>query len=159
MKKPLYMHLFVALVWLFLSGNPTFGNFAVAFVGTFCLLALFRKAIGCEPYIRRVRGLIVFLVLFIREVIHANVAIMLLTMKRDAKDVHGEFIQYCVEDLTDFESLLIAYCIGLSPGTIAADRSEDGKYLVLHTFGIGDADSTRRIIDRTLRDRILAFTR
>ncbi len=158
-KNPVIMHLMVALVWLFLSGNPSTGNFLIAFVATYLLMALFRKAIGCEPYIKRVKGFIRFLVFFIGEVISSNLRIMRVALQKDAPHIHGEYIDYEVTGLTEFEILLISYCIALSPGTMVAGKSEDGRYLVIHTFASGDPDEVRALIDRTLKYSILAFTR
>jgi multicomponent Na+:H+ antiporter subunit E len=158
-KNPLIMHLLVALVWLFLSGNPSTGNFLIAFVVTYLLMALFRKAIGCESYIKRVRSLIRFLVYFVGEVVSSNLRIMRVALQKDAPHIHGEYIEYEIAGLTEFEVLLISYCIGLSPGTMVAGKSEDDRHLIIHTFASGSPDEVRALIDRTLKYSILAFTR
>lgn len=155
----LVMHLLVALVWLFLSGNTTTGNFFVALVGTYGLLALFRKAIGCEEYVVRVRAFILFIYRFTCEVIRANLHIMRVALTPGAGKIPGDFVHYNIADMTDFEVLLLSYCISLSPGTMVADRNDDATILVLHAFACGGPDEVRALIDRTLRDNILAFTR
>lgn len=159
MNRPFIMHLLVAMVWLFLSGNATFGNFLVALVITFALLALFRKAIGCENYVKRVMALLRFLPRFFLEVVVSNLRVMRMALRRDARKLRGRFIRYDVTGLTDFEVLLIAQCIGLSPGTMAADRSEDGRHLILHVFGPDHPARVRKKIDSSLKAHILAFTR
>lgn len=153
------MHLLVAMVWLFLSGNATFGNFLVALVVTFALLALFQKAIGCENYVKRVIALLRFLPRFTLNIVFSNLRVMRMALRRDAGKIRGSFVHYDVAGLTDFEVLLIAQCIGLSPGTMAADRSEDGRDLILHVFGPDDPATVRGKIDSTLKASILAFTR
>jgi multicomponent Na+:H+ antiporter subunit E len=120
------VHIMVALVWLFLSGNMTTGGFLVALLGTYFLLMLFRKAIGCESYVRRVRAFFAFFFGLLTEIVLSNLRIIRICLSKEAPDIEGEFIEYDVKGLTDFEVILIAYCIGLSPGTMAADRSEDG---------------------------------
>lgn len=130
----------------------------LALVGTYGLLALFRKAIGCEAYVKRVRAFFVFVVGVVFEIIRSNLRIMWVSLSRNAGFIEGQFVDYDVSGLSEFEVLLISYCIGLSPGTMVADRSEDGNTLVLHIFAT-DADDARKVINRTLRDNILAFTR
>lgn len=158
MKNFGIVHIMVALVWMFLSGNLTTGGFLVALVGTYFLLVVFRKAIGCESYVRRVRAFFVFVFGLLWEIVLSNVRIMLVALSREAPKIRGEFINYDVRGLTDFEILLISYCIGLSPGTVAADLSDDKETLILHIFAT-DRDEACEIIDRTLKNSILKFTR
>lgn len=155
----LVMHLLVALVWLFLSGNTTSGNFFIALLGTYGLLVLFRRAIGCEDYVQRVRAFVLFIFRFMHEVIRANLHIMHVALTREGGKIPGDFVHYNIADMTDLEVLLLSYCISLSPGTMVADRSDDNTILVLHAFACGSPDEVRALIDRTLRDNILAFTR
>lgn len=158
MKNVGTMHFLVALVWLFLSGNMTTGSFIVALTGTYFLLALFRKAIGCEAYVRRVRAFFIFFFGLLLEIVRSNVHIIRECMTSRAATIEGEFIKYDVKGLTDFEILLISYCIGLSPGTVVADRSKDRQTLILHIFTM-NAEQARTVVDRTLKHRILKFTR
>lgn len=159
MKSPGLIHLLVALVWLFLSGNSTTGSFVVALVGTYLLLSLFKKAIGCEAYVRRVRAFFVFLAKLIQEIVLSNLRIMKIGIMPGAGTVEGDFMDYDVSELTSFETLLVSYCIGLSPGTMVADKSRDGKILVIHIFPSSNPDEVRATIDRTLKHTILGFTR
>lgn len=158
-KNPGLIHLLVALVWLFLSGNSTTGSFLVALVGTYFLLSLFKKAIGCESYVRRVRAFFIFLGKLFVEIVLANLYIMKVAIMPKAGFVEGGFLYYDVSELTNFETLLVACCIGLSPGTMVADKSEDKKTLIVHIFPANDPEKVRETIDRTLKHNIMAFTR
>jgi multicomponent Na+:H+ antiporter subunit E len=158
MINPVVLHLFIALVWFFLSGNQTVANFLVAFLCTFALMALFRKAIDCEGYIRRTVAFYRFIVHFILDIIASNLRIMRVAISREAGRRHGRFIEYDVAGLTDLEVLLISQCIGLSPGTMVAERV-GGERLVIHTFATGEPHEVRASLDRTLKSGILGFTR
>ena len=158
MINPVVLHLFIALVWFFLSGTQTVANFLIAFLCTFALLALFRKAIGCEGYIRRMGAFCKFIVHFILDIIASNIRIMRVAISREAGQRHGRFIEYDVSGLSDVEILLIAQCIGLSPGTMVAERAGEGR-LIIHTFATGEPHEVRASLDRTLKSGILAFTR
>lgn len=153
------MHLLVTLVWLFVIGTITLANFVIAMIVTFFLLSLFRRAIGCEDYVRRVNAFFSFSVGFIREIIISNVRVMRVAMQRNASRLKGCFIGYDVEDLTEFEILLLAQFIGLSPGTMVAEMSEDKKHLILHAFPATTAEEIQHKLDSTLKKGILSFTR
>lgn len=158
MRSPFIMHLALTLVWLFLSGIPTLGNFLVALVATFILLSLFRRAIGCQDYVRRVSAFAVFVLRFLVEVIHSNVRIVSIALRRGAKRVKGCYVQYDVEGLSDLEVFLIAQCIGMSPGSMAAER-EGKKYLILHCYPAAPAPEIQKRFDAILKRGILSFTR
>jgi multicomponent Na+:H+ antiporter subunit E len=159
MTNPFIMHLLVAMVWVFLSGRATFDGFLLAMALTFGLLFLFQKPLHCEHYVRRVNGVALFLIFFLGDVIVSNLRIMRIAVQRNASALRGQFIPYSIEGLRDFEVLLIAHCINLCPGTVVADRTEDGQYLILHVFGTSHPDTVPQELDDTLKKRILNFTR
>jgi multisubunit Na+/H+ antiporter MnhE subunit len=153
------MHLLVAMVWLFLSGNTTLGGFLVGLVSGFALLALFRRAIRCETYVRRVSSLLIFVVCFARELVVSSLRIARVALQPGAGDVKGCFVRYEAPGLSDLEVMLLAHCISLTPGTTTVTRTEDRQGLILHAFAGGSPDELQRSIDATLKEGILAFTR
>lgn len=159
MKNPFIVHMLVALVWLFLSGNTSLGNFFLAIVLTFILLALFRKPLHCEHYIRRSLAFGAFLRALIFDIVASNLRITRVVLQRDAARIEGSFVHYNVGGLTEFEVLILSLCIGLSPGTMVADRSDDRSELILHVFAAGSDEEIRRKLDSTLKKDILSFTR
>ena len=158
MINPVVLHLFVTLVWFFLSGTQTVANFLIAFFCTFALLVLFRKAIGCQEYVRRTVAFYRFIVRFGLDILASNLRIAGVAISRGAEKKQGRFIEYDVAGLTDLEILLISQCIGLSPGTMVAERVGEGC-LVIHIFATGTPDEVRAALDRTLKSGILSFTR
>ncbi|WP_169809613.1 Na+/H+ antiporter subunit E [Terrimicrobium sacchariphilum] len=153
------MHLLIALVAMFLSGNTTLGGLALGLVGGFALMALFRSALGCQHYIRRVVAVLAFGFIFLQQVVSSNLRLVGAVLRRDAGSLEGEYISYSVEGLTKLEVLLIAQCISLTPGTIVADKSADGRALILHTFASGSPEEIRNALDEGLKRPILAITR
>ena len=157
--KALIMHLLVAFVWLFLSGNTTLGGFLSGLIAGFLLLALFQRALQAQDYVRRVIAFARFTVLFLKEIVVSNLRIAQVALRPNARRIHGEFMAYNVEDLTKFETLLLCYCVSLTPGTTVAGKSEDERAIVLHAFASGTPEEICEHIDQTLRKYILAFTR
>lgn len=157
--KALIMHLLVAFVWLFLSGNTTLGGFLGGLIAGFLLLALFQRALQAQDYVRRVIAFARFTVLFLKEIVISNIRIAQVALHPNARRIHGEFMAYNVEDLTKFETLLLCYCVSLTPGTTVAGKSDDERAIVLHAFASGPPEEICEHIDRTLRKYILAFTR
>ncbi len=157
--KALIMHLLIAFVWLFLSGNTSLGGFISGLIAGFLLLALFQRALQAQDYVRRLLAFARFAVLFLREVVISNLRIASTALHPQVRRIRGEFMAYNVEDLTKFEILLLCYCLSLTPGTTVAGKSVDERAIVLHAFASGTPQEISEHIDRTLRKYILAFTR
>lgn len=153
------IHLVIALVWMFLSGNTTLGGLIAGLLGGFVLMKVFQNALGCRDYIRRVVAAGFFLGRFLLLIAASNLRIARTALRRDAGSIRGEFIPYSLEGLTSFETLILCQCIGLTPGTIVAQQSEDGATLILHAFASGTPDEIRHSLDEELKRGILAFTR
>jgi len=158
MKAPI-MHLLIAFVWLFLSGNTSLGGFFSGLIAGFLLLALFQRALETQDYVRRVVAFGRFTLLFLREVVVSNIRIARLALYPKVGSIRGEFMAYNVEDLTKLEILLLCYCVSLTPGTTVAGKSADERSIVLHAFASGTPEEISEHIDQTLRKYILAFTR
>jgi multicomponent Na+:H+ antiporter subunit E len=153
------VHLFIALVWMFLSGNADIGGLGTGLLAGFLLLALFRKALGCEDYVRRVMSALFFGYRFIWQIVDANMRIARVALQRNAGTIRGQFMSYSIEELSEFETLLLCWCISLTPGTTVADRDLTGRTLILHAFASGEPDEISQRLDHDIKNRILAFTR
>ncbi|RYD61803.1 MAG: hypothetical protein EOP84_35285 [Verrucomicrobiaceae bacterium] len=157
--KALIMHLLIAFVWLFLSGNTSLGGFVIGLLAGFLLLALFQRALEAQDYVRRLVAVARFAVVFLREVAISNIRIARIVLRPKVRHIRGEFMAYNVEDLTKFETLLLCYCVSLTPGTTVAGKSEDERAIILHAFASGTPGEISEHIDQTIRKYILAFTR
>jgi|GEM_PF-652488 multisubunit Na+/H+ antiporter MnhE subunit len=153
------IHFVIALSWMFLSGNTTLGGLIAGLIGGFIMMRVFQNPLGCRDYIRRVVAAVVFLGRFLLMIVISNLRIARAALRRDAASLQGEFITYPIGDLNHFETLIICQCIGLTPGTIVAEQSEDGTVLILHAFASGTPEEIRHSLDQELKRGILAFTR
>ena len=152
------MHLLVAFVWIFLLGNQTLGGLLIGLFAGYLLLAIFKRALLCESYVRRTNALAAYAVYFIKEVVLSNFRIAMVAISRKPSAVKGNFIAYDVEGMTTFEILLLSHCLNLTPGTIVASRSYDKAEIVIHTFAVGKAEQVRVSID-DMKSRIQRFSR
>jgi multisubunit Na+/H+ antiporter MnhE subunit len=100
-----------------------------------------------------------FGVIFLRELLLANLAIARAVLFGRNEKLNPNFITYDVTGLTRAEIFLLSQCITLTPGTLTVEVSEDFTTLVLHVFDVPDPDAVRRAIDRKLKEPMLAFTR
>jgi multicomponent Na+:H+ antiporter subunit E len=153
------LNLTIAIMWLLLSTKPSSVVFGVGYLIGFALVAAFRTIIGGENYVRRTLAFLVFLLVFTREFLVANVKVAGTVLFRSREALRPNFITYDVTGLSRAEILLLSYCISLTPGTTTVDVVPDFNTLILHALDADQPDRTRAEIDRTLKQSILAFTR
>lgn len=152
------MHLLVAFVWVFLIGNLSLGGLVGGLVAGYLLLAIFRRALNCENYVRRTKAFAGYAIFFVKEIVLSNVRIAMVALSKDPTSHKGRFIAYNVQNMTTLEIIILSHCLNLTPGTIVAKRSYDKCEIVVHTFAIGEPDAVRIGIGK-MKDRILRFTR
>lgn len=153
------LNLTIATMWLLLSSQPSGAVFVVGYIVGFLLVAAFRSVIRAENYVRRTLAFLVFLLVFTREFLVANVKVAGTVLFRSRETLRPNFITYDVTGLTRGEILLLSYCISLTPGTTTVDVAPDFNTLILHALDADQPDQARAEIDRTLKHSILAFTR
>lgn len=157
--RSLGLNLFIAVMWLFLSSEPSLAGFVVGFLIGFVLLAAFKPVAGSHDYIRRSVAFIRFLGRFACEFLVANAKVAWAVLARSRRSFHPDFLSYDVTGLTRPEILLLSYCVSLTPGTTTVEISEDFSSLTLHALDADRPDEVRAAIDHRLKGPILAFTR
>jgi multicomponent Na+:H+ antiporter subunit E len=89
--------------------------------------------------------LIKFIVIFVWEVILANVNIMLTVLKPNL-DLNPAIIALPLDIDSDMEITLLANMITLTPGTLSLDVSDDRRTLYVHCVHADDPERTKREI-------------
>jgi len=153
--KGLLWNVLLALVWLALSGSFSGWNLLFGFVLSYGILAVLERNIpALRGYPQRLSHVAIFLFFFIQEMIRANlrVAFDILT-----PTVHMQpgVIALELEAKTEFEIMLVANFISLTPGTLSLDVSDDHRMLFIHAMFAQDEAAlyaSLKTIERRLLD-------
>ena len=153
MTRMLLLNLFLALVYVALTGEMTEVNFLIGFGLGFLVVTLYCRAVGIASYPRKYFQLFSFLVYFLRILIVANleVAWEIIT---PGWNMSPRIIRYPVHELTPVQITTLANAISLTPGTLTTDVDEDGEYLYVHCMYGADREQTIRSLDE-LKDRLV----
>mgnify|MGYP004545171491 CR=1 FL=1 len=154
MMNPFVANLLLAIVWLVITGGFSLANLLFGFVLGAGSLFLIREPIGAQGYFqhgRKVLGLILFLI-YDLAVSAWRVANIVLSPRLDVRP--GVFL-YRHRVKTDFEIALLSNLVGLTPGTLIFDISDDGTTLFVHALDCTDPDARRREIAEGFEQRIL----
>lgn len=112
-----------------------------------------------RPWPLRIVGFVVFVVLFTRELLVANIAIAKAALFQKRSDFAPGFVTYSLAGLSRLEVLLLTHTITLTPGTASVMISEDFSELTVHAFDVRDPDAVRASIKNGLEKPLLAWTR
>jgi multicomponent K+:H+ antiporter subunit E len=146
---------FLVLFWLILANRWTFGSLVLA-VFLAVVIPLLTSAWWPErPRLKRPLGLIAYLGIVIWDVIVSSfqVARIILFMPRD--QIRSAFVTVPV-DLKSPEAIsMLAGTITMTPGTLTADFSADGRSLLIHSLHAPDPDEVRDGIKSRYEARLM----
>lgn len=152
------LNFMLAFVWMFLSSNFTAAGFLVGFVLGMILLIIMRRFFTTRLYIGRVWAIIKLCLLFLKELILANIQVLKVVLKPKL-DMQPAFFAYPTVLKQDWEITLLSSLITLTPGTVVVHVSDDAKTLYVHAIDIGDVDEAVASIRDSFEKAILEVSR
>ena len=158
MSFQILLNLFLAFLWMFLSSNYSLSRFIIGFLLGLVVIITFRKFFKSRLYIDRVWSVIKLSFLFIKELILANVSVLVLVL-RPRLELQPAFFKYDTKLTEDWEITLLSSLITLTPGTVVVHVSDDSKSLYIHVLDSNDIDETIDSIKNTFEKAILEVSR
>lgn len=135
------INVLLAALWMMLSDTYTFGAFVFGYLfGILFVLVALPLLPGKHLYLRPVWKSLILAVIFMKELILANIDVILIVIQ---KEIHNKpaFFAYPTDLDKDWEISLLSQLITLTPGTIVVAISDDKKTLYIHSIDFSDIDS------------------
>jgi multicomponent Na+:H+ antiporter subunit E len=109
-------------------------------------------------WIRKIFGFLRFLLFYTKEVVLANLRVAhdVLTVRDHANPA---IIAFELDARTDFEILLVANLISMTPGTLSMDVSTDRKTLYIHAMFVDDVEALKKDLKINFEGRVLGLLR
>lgn len=140
-----YLSLMLLVIWLLLVNTTAPGHIVL---GTLLaiLVPRYTTTFWSDPP-RKVRllPLLRYTLLLIGDIIVANVQVAILILG-PASRLRPAFVHYPLTLQSEFAITLLASTISLTPGTVTADVSADGRGLLLHALDLEDEEALIRHI-------------
>lgn len=149
----------LALAWILLSGSFTIPNLVLGFLLGWAALYLIREQVARSRTITPTWHVFPLMLLFAKELVLSawKVAVLVLTPRMAPKP--GIFAYPLTVD-RDFEIVLLANLITLTPGTLSVDVSADRRTLFVHAIDCADPQSAIEDIRNGFERKIMkAFRR
>ena len=146
-------------MWMLVLNELSVGGFLLGlFLGT--LVPLFTAPFWPErPPVRYGWPLIAYGLLVIGDIIVANFQVARLILFRRNRDLRSCWLSIPL-DLQSAEAItVLAGTISLTPGTVSADISTDGRHLLVHALDTGDPEAEVARIKARYERRLMEIFR
>ncbi|WP_413376681.1 Na+/H+ antiporter subunit E [Alkalihalobacillus sp. 1P02AB] len=158
MAFQILLNLLIAFAWVNFQHSYTGVDFLVGYVIGIFILFFLRRFMKFDFYMRRVWAIIKLAVLFIVELIKANIDVVRVVLKPKLDNQPG-IVAVPTKLTNDWEVSLLAALISLTPGTLSMDFSKDGKYIYVHALDIPNKEQMVRDIHDSFERAIMEVTR
>lgn len=158
MSFQILLNVFLAFLWMFLSSNYSVSRFIIGYLLGIIVIVALRKFFNSRLYIDRIWAFIKLTILFIKELIIANVAVLKLVIQPKLT-MQPAFFKYDTALTEEWEITLLSSLITLTPGTVVVHVSDDSKSLFVHVIDSNDIDETIDSIKNSFEKAILEVSR
>jgi multicomponent K+:H+ antiporter subunit E len=146
----------VALVWVALANSLTLGHLLLGTVLGVVIPLYTRRYWPERVTIKRPWRVVEYLAIVGWDLLVSNVQVAGLILFRSGPKLHSVFVSVPLELRTPEAVTVLTGTITLTPGTVSADLSADGRAVLVHCLDAADPDAVVRTIktryERRLKD-------
>lgn len=143
---------------MFLKNEYSGNTFIIGYILGLLILIVFRHFFNERFYLLRVYAVIKLVLLFFRELLLSNIAVLKVILKPRLTITPGIFA--LETKLTkDWEITILANLITLTPGTLVVNVSADNKTLYIHAMDLADKQEAIDSIKNTFEKAIMEVSR
>lgn len=143
---------------MFLKNEYSGNTFIIGYILGLLILIVFRHFFNERFYMLRVYAVMKLVLLFFRELLLSNIAVLKVILKPRLTITPGIFA--LETKLTkDWEITILANLITLTPGTLVVNVSVDNKTLYIHAMDLADKQEAIDNIKNTFEKAIMEVSR
>lgn len=158
MSFQILLNLLLAFTWMFLKNEYSGNTFTIGYILGLLILIVFRHFFNERFYLLRVYAVMKLVLLFFRELLLSNIAVLKVILKPRLTITPGIFA--LETKLTkDWEITTLANLITLTPGTLVVNVSADNKILYIHAMDLADKQEAIDNIKNTFEKAIMEVSR
>lgn len=135
MRNLFLINILLTFIWAALTGNFSRLNFLFGFSLSYAVLWSISRDGADQKYFKKVPAFIGFILFFLKELFKANLQVAYDVITPKHKMEPG-IVAFPLSARTDLEISLLSNIIGLTPGTLGIDVSDDKKVLYIHAMYI-----------------------
>lgn len=158
MAFQILINIIIAVTWIFLQNSFTATSFLFGYIIGIIILYILRRFLVFDFYMIRIWAIIKLIMLFIIELIKANIDVIKIVLSPKLNNQPG-IIAVETRLESNVEITLLAALISLTPGTVSMDFSADGKTIYIHSIDVPDKEEIIDQIQNSFERAIMEVTK
>lgn len=134
------LSVFMLMLWLLLANDVSIGQILLGGILAWLIPWLTQGFWPESLQMRRPLVLVRFILVVLWDIVIANL-ILVVRILGPVNKLQPAFMQVPLNIQHEFTITLFASTISLTPGTVSADLSMDGRYLLVHSLHVTDIDA------------------
>lgn len=130
----------VLTVWVLMTNTLTVGGLLLGAVLALALPKFTQPFWPDRPRVRFGRALAAYGAIVLFDIVVANFEVARLILFRRNRDLRARWLIVPIDLATPEAVTVLAGTISLTPGTVSADVSADGRFLLVHALDVADAE-------------------
>lgn len=122
----------IVIIWLFLQNRFSMGHLLLGTVIGIAVPKFTSVYWPDPPRIRNIPMIVSFIAVVLWDIVVSNVIVAYLVLFRRSESLRSRFITIPLDLRTPVAISLLAGTITMTPGTVSADLSADGRALLVH---------------------------
>ncbi|MDE1567880.1 Na+/H+ antiporter subunit E [Aquabacter sediminis] len=132
--------LLIALVFVFLMNEATPGVVVLGLVLGFVIPLITAPFWPGRPKLKAPLTILSYLVIVLWDIVVSNIEVAQLILFRPSERLRTRYVTVPLDLVTPEAIAVLAGTITMTPGTVSADLSADGKALLVHCLDAGDPE-------------------
>ncbi|MCM3705462.1 MULTISPECIES: Na+/H+ antiporter subunit E [Cytobacillus] len=158
MAFQILLNMFLGFMWMFLTTTYDPVAFLKGFLFGLLIIFVFRRFFQSRFYLLRVIAVINLLLIFIKELILANISVLKVVLKPKL-DMKPGIFAFPTDLEKDWQITILANLITLTPGTLTISVSDDNKILYVHAMDMGEIQDEIDSIKNSFEKAIMEVSR
>ena len=135
------LSLTLVLVWLALVNTFTLGNLILGVLFAIAVPMLTADYWPDRPKVSRPLKILEYYTVVLWDIVVANIEVAAIILFRREKNIRSRWIAFPLEVTSSEAITVLAGTITMTPGTVSATLSSDGKSLLIHCLHTDDPDA------------------
>lgn len=132
----------IAVIWVMLANEITPGNIVMGSILGLLIPPVTSRFTGGEMRLKAPFTAIGYVLMVLWDIVVANIHVAGLILFRRADSLRSVYVTVPLELTTAHAITIFAGTISMTPGTVSADLSADGRSLLVHCLDTADPDAT-----------------
>ncbi|MCM3570133.1 Na+/H+ antiporter subunit E [Neobacillus mesonae] len=158
MAFQILLNIVLAYLWMFIKVSFDPVSFVKGYLFGLVVIFVLRRFFRSRFYLFRIWSFIKLTLIFLKELLLSNIAIVKIVLKPKLT-MHPGIFALQTNLTKDWQITLLSSLITLTPGTLVIDISEDNRTLFVHAMDIGEVQDEISGIKNTFEKAILEVSR